>query len=78
MCDEIGSKWNKMKYIYETKKKKIEVIGAPQSNWSWFEHFDNIFSGIAKISGIPNAIDQGVCVMSCDIEVVNVNDEEDV
>jgi len=78
MCNEIGSKWNKMKYIYETKKKKTEVIVAPQSNWSWFERFDNVFSGIAKISGIPNAIDQGVCVMSSNTEVVNVNYEEDV
>ncbi len=52
-----------MKKIYETlKKKKIEVIGAPQSNWPWFECFANILFGIVKISGIPNAIDQGVCV----------------
>jgi hypothetical protein len=34
--------------------------------------------GIAKLSGIPNAIDQGVHVMSFEIEVMNVNDEEDV
>jgi hypothetical protein len=67
-----------MKKIYKTKEKKIEVIDAPQSNWSWFECFDNIFFTIAKISGIPNAIDQGVRVMSSNIEVVNVNDEEHV
>ncbi len=67
-----------MKKIYETKKKKIEIIGAPQSNQSWFECFDNILFGIAKVSGIPSAIDQGVHVMSFKIEVMNVNGEEDV
>jgi hypothetical protein len=36
------------------------------------------FFGVAKISGILNAIDQGVHVMNFKIEVVNVSDEEDV
>ncbi len=67
-----------MKKIYEIEKKKIEENGGLQSNWSWFECFDNIFFGIAKISGIPIAIDQGVHVMSSKVEVVDVNDEEDV
>jgi hypothetical protein len=40
--------------------------------------FDNIFSSIAKINGIPNAIDQSVRVMNFETEVVNVSDEEDV
>ncbi len=51
------------KNIYEIEKKKIELIGTPSSNWPWFEHFDNIF-GIIKISGIPNAKDQGVSVIN--------------
>jgi hypothetical protein len=66
-----------MKKIYKIEKKKTEVIGAPPSDWPWFEGFDNIFSSIIKINGIPNAIDQGVYVMNSKIEVVNVNDEED-
>jgi hypothetical protein len=37
-----------------------------------------IFFGATKISGIPNAIDQGVCVMNSKIEVVNVSDVKDV
>ncbi len=67
-----------MTKIYETKKKKIEAIGAPPSNQPWFEHFDNIFSNIAKISDIPNVINLGVHVMNSNIETVNVSDEEDV
>jgi hypothetical protein len=65
-----------MKKIYEIENRKIKVNGA--SNWPWFECFNNIFSSIAKISGIPNAINQGVHVMNYEIEVVNVSDEEDV
>jgi hypothetical protein len=49
-----------MKKIYGKKKKKIEVTSAPSSNWLWFEHFNNNFFGIVKISGIPNAMDQVV------------------
>jgi hypothetical protein len=60
------------------KKKKTEVIGAPPSNWPWFDRFDNIFFGIAKINGISNTINQGVRVMNFEIEVVNVSDEKDV
>jgi hypothetical protein len=44
----------------EHEKKKIEVTSAPSSNRPWFEHFNNIFFGIAKISGIPNAKNQVV------------------
>jgi len=63
-----------MKKIYEFFLKKTKIIG--ESNQPWFECFNNIFSSIAKISGIPNAIDQGVSVMNFDIEVVNVSDEK--
>ncbi len=73
---QVQNKWNKMKKIYEIEKKKIKVIGA--SNQPWFEHFNNIFFGIAKINGIHNAIEQGVRVMNFEIEVVNVSDEDDV
>jgi hypothetical protein len=37
-----------------------------------------LFFGITKISGILNAIDQGVCVMNSKTKVVNVSDEKDV
>jgi hypothetical protein len=68
-----------LKKTYETKKKKkTEVIGVPPSNYPWFDCFDNIFFGTTKINGIPNTIDQGVCVMNFEIEVVNVSDEKDV
>jgi hypothetical protein len=50
-----------MKNIYAIEKKKKKVTSAFPSNWPWFEHFDNIFFGVVKISGIPNAIYQGVC-----------------
>jgi hypothetical protein len=49
-----------MKDKYETKKKKTEVIGASPFYWPWFERFDRMFGSIAKINGIPNAIDKGV------------------
>jgi hypothetical protein len=67
-----------MKKIYGTNKKKTEVTNAPPFDWPWFERFNNIFLGFVKISSIPNAIYQGVCVMNFEIEVVNVSDEEDV
>jgi hypothetical protein len=67
-----------MKKIFKIKKKKTEVISAPPFNWPWFEGFDQKNSGTAKINGIVNAINQGVCVMNFETEVVNVSDEEDV
>ncbi len=59
-------------------RKKIEVISAPPFDWPWFERFDNIFLGIAKINGIPIVKDQGVHVMNFETKVVNVSDEKDV
>jgi hypothetical protein len=64
--------------IYEIKKKKIEVTSTPPSYWPWFECFNNNFYGTTKISGILNAINQGVHVMNFEIKVVNVDDEEEV
>jgi hypothetical protein len=46
-----------MKVKYETKKKKTQVISASFFGWPWFERFDQMFGGIAKINGIANAID---------------------
>jgi hypothetical protein len=40
-------------------KKKTHVTGASPFDWPWFERFYQMFGGIAKINGIPNAIDQG-------------------
>jgi hypothetical protein len=37
-----------------------------------------IVFGLAKISGIPNAINQGVRVMNFKTEVMNASDENDV
>ncbi len=48
-----------MKNKYETKKKKIQVTRASPYDLPWFERFDHMFGSIAKINGIPNAIDQG-------------------
>jgi hypothetical protein len=69
---------NKRKKIHKMDKRNNEVIGAPPLNWPWFECFNNIFFNNAKISGIPNAIDQGVHVMNVKIKFVNVSDEKDV
>jgi hypothetical protein len=49
-----------MKDKYEIKKKKTQVISASPFDWPWFETFDQMFGSIAKINGIPNAIDQRV------------------
>ncbi len=57
---QVRDKWSKMKDKYETERKKTQVIGASLSNWPWFERFDQMFESIAKINGIPNAIDKGV------------------
>jgi hypothetical protein len=78
---EASSRQNGTKWKRCTKLKIIiiEVIAsASTSNWPWFEHFDNIFFGIGKISGIFNAIDQGVHVMNSETKVVNVCDEHDL
>ncbi len=75
---QIQDKWNKMKKIYEIKKKKIQVTGAVPSVGHGLIILTTFFSSIAKINGIPKAIDQGVHVMNSETKVVNVNDEEDV
>ncbi len=56
-------------------KEKTKVIGAPPFDQPWFEHFDNIFSNIAKINYIPNATNQDMGVMNSKTKVVNVSDE---
>ncbi len=69
-------------YVEETRVLELEFCKedavTSASNWPWFEHFNNIFSSITKISGISNAIDEGVHVRNSKIEIVNVSDEEDV
>ena len=54
-------KWNKMKSTYQEEKIKQEETGASASTWiPWYEIFDNIFGGTAKINGVPHGVDQGV------------------
>jgi len=67
-----------MKNKYETKKKKIQLTGASLFNWPWFERFDQMFGGIAKINGISNAIYQGVQNLHSHSEIQNfeVSDED--
>jgi hypothetical protein len=52
---------NKLK----TSENKIEKKKLRQLllNLNWLNCFDNIFSGAAKINGVPQVIDQNVCVM---------------
>ncbi len=57
---QVRDKWNKMKDKYEIEKKKIQVTRASPYDSPWFERFDHMFGSIAKINGIPNAIDHGV------------------
>jgi hypothetical protein len=51
------------KYL-QNKTKKTKVTSAPLFDWPWFEHFNNIFFGIAIINGIPNVINQAMCVIN--------------
>jgi hypothetical protein len=75
---EANSKQVEQNENLQNIKKKTKVIGAPPFDWPWFEHFDNIFSNIAKINYIPNATYQGVGVMNFEIKFVNISDEQDV
>jgi hypothetical protein len=36
------------------------VVGAPPSSWSWYEHFHSILGGTKKMNGVIGSIDQGV------------------
>jgi hypothetical protein len=47
-------KFNKMKDKYNVEKKKIDITCAP---WPWYERFDCLFVGIAKIVGISKGVD---------------------
>jgi hypothetical protein len=63
---------------YEMKKKKNQVTSASPFDWPWFERFDQMFGGIAKINGISNAIYQGVQNLHSHSKVQNfeVSDED--
>ncbi len=54
------------------------MTGASPYNWPWFERFDQMFKGIAKINGIPNAIDHGVHNLHShfEIQTFEVNDDD--
>jgi hypothetical protein len=45
---QIQNKWNKMKKIYELKKKLTTTTDAPPLDWPL-----RIFFNIAKINGMP-------------------------
>ncbi len=75
---QVCDKWSKTKNKYETKKKKIQVTSASPFNWPWFERFDQMFGGIAKINGIPNVVDHGVHNLHShfEIQTFEVNDDD--
>jgi hypothetical protein len=75
---QVHDKWSKMKDKYEIKKKKTQVTSASPFDWPWFERFDQMFGGIAKINGIPNAFDQGVQNLHShsEVQTFEVSDED--
>ncbi len=75
---QVCDKWNKMKDKYEIEKKKVHVTRASPYHSPWFERFDHMFGGIAKIDGIPNAIDQGVHNLHSHFEVQTFEVSDDV
>ncbi len=38
-------------------EKEDKITCTPFSNWLWFERFDCIFGGIAKINGVLEGVD---------------------
>ena len=65
-----------MRSTYAEEKVKQEETGAPPSTWTpWYEIFDNIFGGTAKIRGILGGIDQGV--RKEHEETIDVSSEDD-
>ena len=69
-------KWNKMRSTYAEEKVKQEETGALPSTWTpWYEIFDNIFGGTAKIRGVHGGIDQGV--RKEHVETIDVSSEDD-
>ena len=70
-------KWNKMRSTYQEEKVKQEETGAAASTWTpWYERFDNIFGGTAKINGVPNGLDQGVRLKHSEAFVLSDDDED--
>ncbi len=53
------------------------MTNASPSNWPWFEKLDQMFGGIAKINGIPNAINQGVHNLHSHYEVQTFEASDD-
>jgi hypothetical protein len=63
---------------YETEKKKIQVTRASLYDSPWFERFNHMFGSIAKINGIPNAIDEGMHNLHShyEIQTFEVSDDD--
>lgn len=50
----------KMKTFYRNQKVLASPVGAPSSDWKYFDRFDYIFLGTSKANGILRGLDQGV------------------
>jgi hypothetical protein len=65
-----------MKTMYVEEKAKQGETGAPPSTWiPWYEMFDNIYAGTARINGVPYGVDQGVHLQHSEVHIVSDDDE---
>jgi hypothetical protein len=47
-----------MKDKFTHEKKKTRQTGSAPSDWTpWYEIFDNMYGGTARINGLPQGVD---------------------
>jgi hypothetical protein len=69
---QVRDKWNKMKDKFTQEKKKIGQTGSAPSDWTpWYEIFDNMYGGTARINGLPQGVDQGVRTEHEEVEILS-------
>jgi hypothetical protein len=61
-----------MQNFFCEEHEACNVVGAPLSSWSWYEHFHSILGGTKKMNGAIGSIDQGVQLSQP--QVVNLDD----
>ncbi|KAG0594759.1 hypothetical protein M758_UG106800 [Ceratodon purpureus] len=64
-----------MRQKYLEEKEKQGQTGAAPTRWPWYEIFDNMLGGTAKIRGVPHGVDQGIRMPH--EEIHNLSDDDD-
>jgi len=66
-----------MRQKYVEEKEKQGETGAAPTRWPWYEIFDNMLGGTAKIRGVLHGVDQGVHMPHEEIHDLSDDDDEE-